>query len=87
MGFKLTQHLHDLFGDPQKQLDAEVVGAMAVVALVFAFFRLIFTISTLVEGQLTLWIFNGAVARSCAEICVALGLLTLAVATLHVLLR
>jgi hypothetical protein len=87
MGSKLTQYLYDVFGDPQKQSDAEVEVAMGIVALVFAFSRLIFTIVTLKEGQLTLWIFNGAVARSCAEICVALGLLTLAVAALHVLLR
>lgn len=85
MSFKLTQYLYDLSEDPQKQFDAEVGAAMAVVALVFAFFRLIFIIVALEEGQLTLWIFNGVVARSCAEVCVALGLLTLAVAALHVL--
>lgn len=85
MDFKLILHLHDLFEDPQKELEAEPAVATAMMTLGLVVFRVIATLAT--QEDVTPWIFNGVVARSCAEVCVALGLLKFAVAALQILLR
>lgn len=85
MDFKLIQLLHDLLEDPGKELEAEPAVATAMMALGLVVVRVIATLAT--QDDLTPWIFNGVVARSCAEVCVALGLLKFALAALQILLR
>lgn len=86
MGNKLIKYLYDPVGDRQKELAGDMLVAMGVIVLAMVFFRVIFTPAWL-ESDVTLWIFNGVVARSCAEVCMALWLLKLAAAALHTLRR
>ncbi|KEQ67390.1 uncharacterized protein M437DRAFT_61800 [Aureobasidium melanogenum CBS 110374] len=86
MGSKLIKYLNDPVEDEQKELADDMVVAIGVIVLAVVFFRVIFTLAWL-ESDVTVWIFNGVVARSCAEVCVTLGLLKLAAAALHTLRR
>lgn len=83
VGWWLIDPLPDLSGDEQEVSEDHAGAAVAVVVLLMVVFRVISTL----EGEVTPWIFNGVVARSCAEVSVALALLKLALAALNILLR